>query len=64
MRTLENMYDRHGFFHHQKGRLLRKRYGLLRWRNGWRCRALASVIHTSSASTTAVEFSARGPRVS
>lgn len=42
--TLAHLYDPRGYFYFQKGRFLRKKLCLLRWANGWMCRALASLV--------------------
>jgi len=47
--TLENMYDPSGFFYYQKTRWFTKKFCLLRWANGWMCRALAAVLRSRSA---------------
>ncbi len=42
--TLANMYDPRGFFYYQKTRWYTKKLCLLRWANGWMCRALAALL--------------------
>jgi hypothetical protein len=51
--TLAQMYDPRGFFYYQKGRLLTKKFCLLRWSNGWMSRALAAVISFLSGAAAA-----------
>ncbi len=47
--TLDNMYDPRGFFYYQRGRVLTSRFCLMRWANGWMCRALAYHLRYSGA---------------
>ncbi len=47
--TLDNMYDSRGFFYYQKTRWLTRRFCLLRWSNGWMCRALAALLRHAAA---------------
>ena len=42
--TLNNLYDPRGYFYYQKTARRTKRLCLMRWCNGWMCRALASVL--------------------
>ncbi|MCP4903312.1 MAG: hypothetical protein GY906_40640 [bacterium] len=53
--TLDNMYDPRGFFYYQKTRWMTKRFCLLRWCNGWMCRALSAVLRYGSENGSSVE---------
>ena len=45
--TMANLYDARGYFYYQKTRLYTKRFNLMRWANGWMCRALAQRLRFS-----------------
>ncbi|MBZ0110910.1 MAG: hypothetical protein K8J08_00475 [Thermoanaerobaculia bacterium] len=48
--TLANLYDRRGFFYYQQGRWMTRKFCLLRWSNGWMCRALAALSRSYGSS--------------
>lgn len=50
--TVQNLYDAdRGFFYYQKGRLLTKRYTLMRWCNAWMAKALADLVSARQRSS-------------
>ncbi|MBL7076051.1 MAG: hypothetical protein ISS31_01140 [Kiritimatiellae bacterium] len=44
--TMENLHRPDGYFIHQKGRFITRRYCLMRWCNAWMCRAMAFTLLT------------------
>jgi hypothetical protein len=46
--TMENLYNRRGYFFYQKTRWMTKRFCLMRWCNAWMSRAMAALLLTES----------------